>query len=71
MTVDLTAIQGEEEMRLYHMNIEHNGAWDISPEERRVYISKHQGAAPEGWHCVAVCGYHDVPGKTENNEDER
>lgn len=50
-------------MRYYHMIIERKTGWDISPEGRREYISTKQGAAPDGWKCVAVCGYHDEPKK--------
>lgn len=54
-------------MRYYHMIIEPASGWDKSPENRREYISKHQGAAPEGWKCVGVCGYHEEPPKNKNN----
>jgi hypothetical protein len=53
-------------MRYYHMIIERKIDWE--GKDRREYISKTQGAAPEGWRCVAVCGYHDVPAnKTEKH----
>lgn len=50
-------------MKYYHMIIERNGGWDISPEGRKEYISTKQGSAPQGWKCVAVCGYHETNGK--------
>lgn len=50
-------------MKMYHMIIQRNSDWD--GETRREYISRHQGTAPEGWQCVAVCGYHEV-----NNENQ-
>lgn len=42
-------------MRYYHMIIEQ---WWTG--ERQEYISKKQGAAPAGWKCIAVCGYHET-----------
>jgi len=41
-------------MKYYHMIIEQ---WWTG--ERKEYISKTQGAAPTGWQCIAVCGYHE------------
>jgi hypothetical protein len=50
------------------MIIERRAAGDISPEGRREYISATQGAAPEGWRCVAVCGYHETAKKEEETQ---
>lgn len=49
-------------MRKYHMIIQRPGParWGET-EGRREYISTHQGSAPPGWVCVAVCGYHEEP----------
>lgn len=41
------------------MIIQRNDDWD--GKDRREYISTHQGSAPPGWKCVAVCGFHEKP----------
>ena len=48
-------------MKYYHMIVE---KWWTG--ERKEYISKTQGAAPDGWKCVAVCGYHEEAKAKEN-----
>lgn len=48
-------------MKYYHMIIERKIGWDKAPEGRKLYISPHQGSAPDGWKCVGVCGYHEAP----------
>jgi hypothetical protein len=40
---------------------------DLDGNTRKEYISTKQGAAPPGWKCVAVCGYHEEP--RENNRN--
>lgn len=51
--------------KYYHMIIEKNGHWsEDMTSTRREYIDKRQGRAPQGWHVVGVCGYHE-----ENNYD--
>ena len=45
--------------KYYHMIIEPISGWDKSPNNRKEYISTHQGSAPKGYRCVAVCGYHE------------
>ena len=45
-----------DSVKYYHMIIEPNAGG-----QRKEYISKRQGAAPAGWKCVGVCGYHEVP----------
>ena len=45
--------------KFYHMIIQRK--WDWTGETRREYISRTQGKAPEGWVCVGVCGFHEVP----------
>ena len=55
-------------MRYYHMIIQRPGPahWGET-NGRREYISPHQGSAPDGWVCIAVCGYHDEKrGEKEN-----
>ena len=42
-------------MKYYHMIIEQ---WWTG--ESKEYISKKQGAAPNEWKCIAVCGYHEI-----------
>ena len=54
-------------MKYYHMIIERPSNWWQAPEGRREYISTKQGSAPDGWVCVAVCGYHEKP-NAENVE---
>ena len=44
-------------MKYYHMIVQRNSDW--TGETRKEYISKTQGAAPTGWKCIAVCGYHE------------
>ena len=41
-------------MKYYHMIVEQ---WWTG--ERKEYISTRQGSAPNGWKCIAVCGYHE------------
>lgn len=55
-------------MKYYHMIIEPLAGWHKNPKNRREYISARQGAAPEGWKCVAVCGYHEEPKKAKIKE---
>lgn len=45
--------------KFYHMIVQRRYDW--TGETRREYISTRQGTAPQGWMCVAVCGYHEVP----------
>ena len=44
-------------MKIYHMIIQRKD--DTTGETRQEYLSRRQGAAPEGWKCVGVCGYHE------------
>lgn len=46
-------------MKYYHMIIQRKA--DLTGESRREYIDTKQGAVPEGWKCVGVCGYHEKP----------
>ena len=49
-------------MKIYHMIVAKKDAearGDTST--RREYQSAHQGAAPYGFVCVGVCGYHEKP----------
>ena len=41
-------------MKIYRMIIENS-----KTGERATYTSKHAGAAPAGWKCIAVCGYFE------------
>ena len=45
--------------RYYHMIIQRPGYVGRGTETMREHISTRQGSAPEGWVCIAVCGYHD------------
>lgn len=45
--------------KYYHMIVQRRYDW--TGETRREYISTRQGTAPQGWVCVGVCGYHEVP----------
>ena len=56
-------------MKYYHMIIQRPGpARRGEPDGRREYISTRQGSAPDGWVCVAVCGYHEEKrGEKEND----
>ena len=46
-----------QKRKYYHMIIQYHG--DLTGKTRREYISRHQGAAPKGWKCVGVCGFHE------------
>lgn len=57
-------------MKYYHMIIQPKSPKNIDKPERREYISPRQGAAPDGWVCVGVCGYHEEPkNKRDSKED--
>lgn len=45
--------------KYYHMIIQPAGQWPDDTSNRKEYISTTQGAAPPGWRCVGVCGYHE------------
>lgn len=47
-------------MKYYHMIVQYPADKDGS-YSRKEYISTHQGSAPPGYVCVAVCGYHEKP----------
>lgn len=60
-------------MKYYHVIIEKNHPFLTGTEEaekmrdtRREIICKGKAHAPEGWHIVGVCGYHEKP--TEASE---
>lgn len=53
-------------MKYYHMIIQRPA--DLTGETRREYIDTKQGAAPPGWICIAVCGYHETPKTKAENE---
>ena len=46
--------QAKRKTKYYHMIVER-----LWTGERKEYISKTQGAAPPGWKCIAVCGFHE------------
>jgi hypothetical protein len=55
-------------MKYYHVIIEKNHPFWTGTEElekmkntRREIICKGKAYAPEGWHIVGVCGYHEKP----------
>lgn len=55
-------------MKYYHVIIEKNhGFWEGEKgaekmkETRQEIICKGKARAPEGWHIVGVCGYHEKP----------
>lgn len=51
-------------MKYYHMIIARPGPENFGDHStRREYISPKQGSHPEGWICVGVCGYHEIPRK--------
>ena len=43
------------------MIVEPIGNWIGDDTGRKEYISTVQGSAPNGYRCVAVCGYHEKP----------
>ena len=56
-------------MKIYHMIIQRKD--DTTGETRQEYLSKRQGAAPVGWKCVGVCGYHESREKKSENLEYR
>lgn len=48
-------------MKYYHMIVEPIGNWPRETTGRKEYISTRQGAAPNGYRCVGVCGFHETP----------
>lgn len=48
--------------KIYHMIIQRPGDWEGIT--RKKYLSTRQGSAPEGWKCIAVCGYHETGKET-------
>ena len=53
-------------MKYYHMIVGKKWEEDHGDTStRREYISRRQGAAPEGWVCLGVCGYHEEPKRKE------
>lgn len=47
-------------MIIYHMIIARPVAENAgNTGTRKEYLSMRQGAAPAGWVCVGVCGYHE------------
>ena len=48
-------------MKYYHMIVEPIGNWPGETTGRKEYISTTQGAAPPGYKCVGVCGFHEKP----------
>lgn len=55
-------------MKIYHMIVGKECAERFGDKStRKEYLSTHQGAAPSGYVCIGVCGYHEEPKK----KDER
>ena len=60
-------------MKYYHVIIEKNHGFFSGTKEsermkdtRREIICKGRATAPEGWHIIGICGYHEK--QTEENE---
>ena len=49
----------------YHMVIEPKINLLGDTTERKEYISTRQEAAPTGYRCVAICGFHEKPNKVK------
>ena len=45
--------------KYYHMIVEPIGNFPGETTGRKEYISTTQGAAPPGYKCVGVCGFHE------------
>ena len=59
-------------MRFYHMIIARPAAENVGDHStRREYICKRQGAHPDGWVCLGVCGYHDTPRADRGGDYDR
>lgn len=52
--------------RYYHMIVQRRSDW--TGETRKEYISTRQGAAPDGYVCVGVCGFHEKEVKPKNKK---
>ena len=51
-------------MKYYHMIVARPAAENAGDTStRKEYISTRQGAAPSGFICLGVCGYHEKPRK--------
>ena len=46
-------------MKYYHNIVQPIGQFDDDTRNRKEYISTIQGAAPPGYRCVGVCGFHE------------
>lgn len=49
----------ERKKKYYHMIVEPIGNWPGETAGRKEYISTTQGAVPDGYKLVGVCGYHE------------
>lgn len=58
-------------MKYYHMIIQRPGHVAWGTETRKEYISTRQGSAPDGWVCVAVCGYHEEKKQEEEKANAK
>lgn len=57
-------------MKYYHMIIARSVAENAGDKStRKEYISSKQGAAPDGWICLGVCGFHEAA-KTNKRIDK-
>jgi hypothetical protein len=62
-------------MKYYHVIIEKNHPFWTGTKEaekmkdtRREIICKGKARAPDGWHIVGVCGYHEEPTQKSGTE---
>lgn len=63
--------KGEDTIKYYHMIIARPAAERMGDKStRKEYINRRQGSAPEGWVCVGVCGYHEVPHNGRSARDD-
>lgn len=59
-------------MKVYHMVVARDAAERMGDySTRKEYKSKKQGAAPAGYICIGVCGYHEEPQKPKKQKRSR
>lgn len=47
-------------MKIYHMIVQPKSEVGFGNEGIKEYLSRTQGAAPNGYVCICVCGYHEI-----------
>lgn len=53
-------LSGMTNMKIYHMIVQPKSEVRFGYEGIKEYLSRTQGAAPNGYVCICVCGYHEI-----------